>query len=517
MLIMQVRNRKVMSTKKSWFTWGVWAIYSIMLCSFFAIYINAQCNVLQFGKYATILAVCLAGVSILGIYRLLCLVYEKWGHTLWKVSNRSKGLLEAFAVMSLFAGAILVRINHYVHYFTGCYGTTDFYVMATVKEGNSLPTVSHGASYLYTGMLSTLFSLFGNKQTVAIVMQIILQLAGILLFYFAVKNLAGRMEAVISMAVLVFFPAMVKYSFTLMPENLYFCLFSGMLFLIALYKKFEEKRERKTGVSVILLALIGIGIGYMSYLDVIGILLLVGACFVILAKKRKSGRNITYISVVSGASVVTLLAMFFAEAFFENATVFGAFFAWWNLYFTKFAWNYMIAGPDVTLVCNLLICAGAAWCIFSFLRKKEDKGCFYMLSLVVLSLMVSFGSQNMSYQLLITAFWSVLAALGITSVMFVKEKTVEAETAGNVLMVADVCEKETKTETVKTQMEEIHIENLENNDTENSEKKSVQFIENPLPLPKKHVKKVMDYKFEPEEHLMKYDIEVSDDDDFDLQ
>ena len=111
----------------------------------------------------------------------------------------------------------------------------------------------------------------------------------------------------------------------------------------------------------------------------------------------------------------------------------------------------------------------------------------------------------------------MLAALGITSVMFVKEKTVEAETAGNVLMVADVCEKETKTETVKTQMEEIHIENLENNDTENSEKKSVQFIENPLPLPKKHVKKVMDYKFEPEEHLMKYDIEVSDDDDFDLQ
>lgn len=519
---MQVRNRKIMSLKKSWFTWIVWAIYSIMLCSFFATYINAQCNALKFGKYATILTVCLAGAGILGLYRLLCLLYEKWGHMLWDVSSRSQSLLEIFAVMSLFAGAILVRINQYVNYFTGCYGTMDFYTMATVKDGGSIPSVSHGASYLYTGMLSGLFSLFGNKQSVGIVMQIVLQLAGILLFYFAVRNLAGKMEAVISMAVLVFFPAMVQYSFTLMPENLYFFLFSGMLFLIALYKSFEEKRERKTAVSVILLALIGIGIGYMAYLDVIGMLLLAGTCFIILTKKRKRGINIAYISVTTGGSVLALLALFFAEAFLENTTVWNAFFSWWNLYFAKFAWNYMIAGPDVTLACSLMICAGAAWCIFSFLRKKEDNGCFYMLSLVVLALFVSFGSQNMSYQLLITAFWSILAAMGITSVMFVKEPQGVTQEPLTVLTVDGVCGKEMKSRTENLQVKEMQTREIlpketESNNMDHTEKKPVQFIENPLPLPKKHVKKTMDYSFEPEEHLMKYDIEVSDDDDFDLQ
>ena len=177
----------------------------------------------------------------------------------------------------------------------------------------------------------------------------------------------------------------------------------------------------------------------------------------------------------------------------------------------------MIAGPDVTLVCNLMICAGAAWCIFSFLRKKEDNGCFYMLSLVILALFVSFGNQNMSYQLLITAFWSILAALGITSVMFVKEKTVEAEEAVKVLTVDEICEKEMKAGTAELQIEELKPEETECSNMENTEKKPIQYIENPLPLPKKHVKKTMDYKFEPEEHLMKYDIEVSDDDDFDLQ
>ena len=490
-----------MSLKKNWFAWSVWAVYSIMLCSFFATYINAQCTIFKFGKYATILTVCLAAVSILGVYRLFCMLYEKWGHILWDVSNRSKSLLEVFSVMSLFAGTILVRINEYVNHFTGLYGTTDFYVMATVKDGGSIPTVSHGASYLYTGMLSALFSLFGNKQTAGIIMQVGLQLTGILLFYFAVKILAGRMEAVISMAVLAFFPAMVKYSFTLAPENLYFCLFSGMLFLIALYKKFEEKKERKTAVSVILLVMLGIGIGYMAYLDVIGMLLLAGVCFVILTKRRKIGKNIIYSGIVTGIVVMALCAMFFLEAIFEKTTFLNSLFSWWNLYFAKFAWNYMIAGPDVTLVCNLMICAGAAWCIFSFLRKKEDNGSFYMLSLVILALFVSFGSQNMSYQLLITAFWSVLAALGITSVMFVKEKP-------------EVMEKNV---VEKKQIEDISPKKMESDNKESSEKKPIQFIENPLPLPKKHVKKTMDYKFEPEEHLMKYDIEVSDDDDFDLQ
>ncbi len=506
-----------MSLKKNWFAWIVWAVFSIMLCSFFATYINAQCTIFKFGKYETILTVCLAGAGILGIYRLLCLLYEKWGCILWSVSSRSQSLLEVFAVMSLFAGAILVRINEYVNHFTDLYGTTDFYVMATVKEGGSIPVVSHGASYLYTGLLSTLLALFGNKPAVGIVMQIVLQLIGILLFYFAVRNLAGRMEAVISMAVLVFFPSTIKYSFTLMPENLYFCLFSGMLFLIGLYKKFEEKKERKTAASVVLLAMLGIGTGYMAYLDVIGMLLLAGGCFVIISKKRKSGRNVIYTGVMSTAAVLTLCVMFFLEACLGKGTFLKAFFSWWNLYFSKFAWNYMIAGPDVTLVCNLMICAGAAWCIFSFLRKKEDNGCFYMLSLVVLALYVSFGNQNMSYQLLITAFWSVLAALGITSVMFVKEKTVEAEEAVKVLTVDEICNKEMKSGTAELQIEELKPEETESSNMENAEKKPIQYIENPLPLPKKHVKKTMDYKFEPEEHLMKYDIEVSDDDDFDLQ
>lgn len=43
-----------------------------------------------------------------------------------------------------------------------------------------------------------------------------------------------------------------------------------------------------------------------------------------------------------------------------------------------------------------------------------------------------------------------------------------------------------------------------------------EYLENPLPVPKRHVKKEMGYGFEPEPDKMHYDVSVPDEDDFDL-
>lgn len=46
-------------------------------------------------------------------------------------------------------------------------------------------------------------------------------------------------------------------------------------------------------------------------------------------------------------------------------------------------------------------------------------------------------------------------------------------------------------------------------------RRKIEFLENPLPLPKKHEKRVMDYKLNSDKDLGGYDIAVADDDDFD--
>lgn len=67
------------------------------------------------------------------------------------------------------------------------------------------------------------------------------------------------------------------------------------------------------------------------------------------------------------------------------------------------------------------------------------------------------------------------------------------------------------------------LENLDTKDTKILDDKAsmikrdkINFIDNVLPLPKPHVKKTLDYAFEPSASEMKYDYEISEDDDFDL-
>ncbi len=54
---------------------------------------------------------------------------------------------------------------------------------------------------------------------------------------------------------------------------------------------------------------------------------------------------------------------------------------------------------------------------------------------------------------------------------------------------------------------------------QNPEEKAAEkknYIENPLPLPKKHVPKTMGYQTEPAPERMDFDIDISDFDDFDI-
>ena len=43
-----------------------------------------------------------------------------------------------------------------------------------------------------------------------------------------------------------------------------------------------------------------------------------------------------------------------------------------------------------------------------------------------------------------------------------------------------------------------------------------EYLDNPLPVPKRHIKKEMDYGFEPAPESLYFDITIADDDDFDL-
>ena len=52
--------------------------------------------------------------------------------------------------------------------------------------------------------------------------------------------------------------------------------------------------------------------------------------------------------------------------------------------------------------------------------------------------------------------------------------------------------------------------------TMDEDKSAPRFIENPLPLPKKHEKREMGYQYEITEDKMNFDVEIKENDDFDF-
>ena len=97
-----------------------------------------------------------------------------------------------------------------------------------------------------------------------------------------------------------------------------------------------------------------------------------------------------------------------------------------------------------------------------------------------------------------------------SKIVYVSEEKPEASTTGDGSIQAVPAEKE------DSSVKEDPMVNEESSAKEEPEIKNVELIENPLPVPKPHVKRSVDYGFEPDEAYMKFDIEIPDDDDFDI-
>lgn len=523
-----------MSFKKNWFDYIIGTVISVVLCIILATYLNAQCVLYQFGKYETVFTVCVVFAVIYIAYRIVNCCFQKWSVHFSRISGRSKMLWEIFLVLSFFSGAVLIRFYWYLHNFTALYGTKEFYEAAMVREGMEIPAMVHGASYLYTGVLSVLFSLFGNRQFIGIVFQVMLQLMGSLLLYFAVRTLLGRAEALICMVPISFLPASVQIGFTLTPQNLYYFLFAGVLFFLSCcWKAFQNPQTGGAG-RFLLPFLAGLFTGYMVYLDITGILLFIAAFFLLSGRGEKK-RNLSAAVILTVAGLFSVMFFFLFQSFFNGNTLIKTMSAWLALYFPASV-SYKIAAPDITIAGTIAVCTGSAWYVIGFWSKKRERGSLYAVSVLLLLALVFFTEPVMDLRLLTLFYWSVLAAAGIADMLGIEGRSPLEQKCGcgQRTKKAGNMKKEKNVETAAKRENDFEIEDMEKQDETDGRKavstvgkesvkadaeyrNKIRFIENPLPLPKKHVKKTMDYRFEPEEEGMKYDIETAENDDFDLK
>lgn len=517
-----------MTYKKTWLSCLLWAVFTCAAAALLALYIisfwKSEVNAVL--GIDTAFAVFGVFILIAGCYFIIRVIAHQIGEKC-KVSGHTIFLWELFIALCIFFAGLLYRIHLIIQCSSESIGITSFYQQAMLKAGESVAYMEHGMSYLYTLCLSFVLSFLGNKVIAGVWLQVMIQMLTILFGFLAVRKTAGRIPAYAAMLMLAFSPAYVEQIFIMTPEILYLFLYLLGLLIVGSYVKNYCEGQFNLPMAVIGAIICGGVIGVFSYLDAFSLTLLIFMASLFIGvrttdeDKRFHSLLLSVVmfllTVVVGGLVLTggfaLDAYTNEEALIEPAKV------WVNLYWKEPHFdslnNYGIFVAGSFQIERFVTVLSAAFLIPAFWNRKktENVSPWFVLMLLLNSPVTAIGV--LEYHVCNMLVWSVLAGTGLQLSLLpslkAAEPTDESLPSAEVEAVPDVTTALTPdAETKPTSAAE-------------PEKKPVQspappprFIENPLPLPKKHEKKVMDYQYEVPEDKMKFDIEIDENDDFDI-
>lgn len=553
-----------MTYKKTWLSYLLWAVYTcltgVMLANYTVLFWQKKINSVI--NYGTALFVIFVFGIATGLYILIRYIFGKVREK-YNMSSHTKLLWEIFIALSIFFTGLLYRVSLYLQN-ANALAETSFYQMATVKAERAVEPMVHGASYLYTMCLSFVLSFLGNKIAAAVWMQILIQMAAIPLAFFAVRRLAGRIPACIAMFVLAVSSVYAEQILVMTPESLFFVLYLVGIFIIGGYVKHtcQNRADRWSAFPGALLS--GFIIGFLTYLDALALTLilflfglLTGVCCEKTGKKQKKKaakeRNTGFSVLLTGAALIagglTFAGMLALNAYSCYTEVETMAEAWFGLYREHLARDYIFYRTEYSIVECFILVIPAFWLIMAFWnRRKVQNVTSWMILMFLLAPTPLTAVGVLSYQTWSVFLWGVLAGIGVQqSLVWEKSVSIRREAAAESgsargeeqVVKTDSAPEEKQVVEADSVPEEEQIKKADSVSKEEqaveavsvSEEKPVavsgsvlteeppakpHFLKNPLPLPKKHEKRTMDYQYEIEEDRLKFDIEIDEDDDFDI-
>ncbi len=484
-----------MRWKKNAFSYLSWVIYAVavevgMVCLADAI-CDAKGVKIYFGTIACVLYMVLAGIGVFLVHRAL----ERRERTL-----ATKNVVEAALTVMLLAAGLVLRIQA----ISTATESAAYYELASVTSGQEIPQIVHGAVYFYVQLLHGIFYFLGNKFIVAIWTQILLQFVAVLLLYFAVRRMAGSIAAVVMLAFCMLPSYMVRGAVDLSPEMLYLVLWCGILFWISL----ENNRDWKLWEFVP----IGVIIAVAGYLDIAGFFLLGFAVAVIFACSSETAtrkRLLAALVCLAGAGM-GLVGSVAVDALASGKQFGNVMQAWLKLYQPlSFELPLSMEASESGVVGYLVLLCVLSLGIYAFWRnRKTDALKAWILVAVIMALAACF--RILTVEMPVNRYLYLL--LSILAGVAIEECVVPCRVNGAAKReLAEIIKLDEPSAELLT--EEKEAEKAETVETTESGKP--RFIENPLPLPKKHQKRTISYRVEVGEGKDDFDISVDEDDDFD--
>ncbi len=411
-------------------------------------------------------------------------------------------VLEGVLFVALIAAGIVLRTREVMQYdLTGTAGDVWFDAVR-VTETTQIPQVVHGAVYIYLQVLHGLLVFLGNKMSVALILQVVLQMLAGIFLYFTVRKLTGTAAAVVAMGYWMLCPVW-ENVVAPGPESLFLLLWMIGLWAVAGALEHFLQKGAVPGILPLMGFLFsGMIVGALGYLDIMGFLLLLTAFSVLFLEteqktglwRRISACLLSLLGALTGFFLCISLDAVSSGKLMENVLL-----AWWKVCepkkfslavtYAQNTGNNFDFSVIAVVIAGIVLSLGifSYWC-----RKRRERQSLWVAVMLVLGLMICCGMTSVEMQgiSLLALLLAVAAGAGVQAILPFGTR-------------------------------EIPVQDLENEDfpeeavtSTEEEAPEIQFIENPLPLPKKHVPKVLDYKLNSED-AGDFDYPVAEEDDFD--
>ena len=496
------RQRRAWEYKNA-FSYLLWAFYTVMVGTLMVGIGNIFCNDDLPSWCGIVFAMVLMAVPGGGAFLLHRLAPKLKAF----FENREKLSLAAEA--GILAVLFVLGAAFRAAGFQSVEDTAGYYELAEVTMGQEMPQIAHGAVHVYVQILHLVFLLLGNHYVFGITVQIVFQCVAVLLLYCQLRKYIGLIAAMTAAAFFTCAPYMVQAGLTLSPDMMYLCLLSaaGVVAASACSHGFGDGMAGGK-LRLFFFVLAGIVSSVTAYLDVMGVVLMFfSVCMIFRVDRELSGpgrKAVPCLCCVLGF-VFGFAGCALVDALVSGQSFGSALQVWFQLYRPG---NFLMPatyGMQDSRVESLVLLQLMALAIYSFwFEKKRDQLTVYMLAAcaVILAGCLGMFTQEMPGTLFLYLLFVIMAGIGLQQCFDggVALKTQIAQEGGQ-----EVWEREIQEREEQERQRQYKNEYDALADKEPPEKKEIKYLENPLPLPKKHEKKVLGY-----------DYPVAEDDDFDI-
>lgn len=415
--------------------------------------------------------------------------------------NRKSILPELLIAGLLFTGMTVMRLFYInSHEIQGA----GFYELCRIQIGTQMPHLEYGVGDLYAKLLYLLFWLFGNHMLYAAYLQMALQIASLVFFYFALRSLWGFIPALAAEAALLVFPEFLKSLTILNQENLLLFLLCVNLCLAAAVLSRTLRKQSTAGRYALVILVSGICAGLSAYLEKLYLAVPAALLLALLLMKRPKEAQGMQKRRLQLPVYLIGMGLGFGVCLLVKRQITGQQYAavWAEYDRVQLSGEVFLSGSVMNYASALLlffvfVAAAAAIVIYSYCEKAQ----------ILPEIKEEIQIQD------IESFEKSETEEEIKKAEIKKSEIKKSEIKKSEIEKMEIKESEIKA--VTGQENSRNVQEQQPQETA-EEKKTVKYIENPLPLPKRHVKKEMDYGFEPDCDLMKYDVMVEENDDFDL-